>query len=437
MIRKIPNEQQAKKFIEKYGSPVNVCYEETVLSNINKFKTAFKKYPGGFQLYYSVKTNPIIGILKILKNNGVDAEICSHSDFAAAVAAGFKGERMIYDGLVKSDQDLERAILENIKIINIESVDEARRLALLAKKYKKIIDVGIRLAFPSSRVALKSILGISYERFGVSLENGEADVVLKIILESKYLNLVGLHCHTGSNQKTYGRYLIGIDHMIAFAKKIKTDHNISIKVFNLGGGFGLNEITAYKVTDFAVSSIKGFLRIPASFANSAIDFQSISSKIISHLTKCLERENLEFPFLMLEPGRSLIGNSIHLICRVINVKDTGKIRWIIIDAGTNLMPILTIYSEFHEIILFSKKKLVKTSIAGPLLYSSDIIVSNRLFPKADIGDVAVIADVGAYFTCQANQFLFPRIPTVLISKNEEQIIQRRESIRDMLIRDIA
>ncbi len=435
MTRKIPNEPQAKKIIEKYGSPVNVCYEETVINNIKKFKNAFERYPGGFQLYYSVKTNPIIGILKIFNDNGVDAEICSHLDLAATLAAGYKGERIIYDGLVKTDRDLERAIVNNIKIINLESVDEAKRLAALAKKHKKIVDVGIRLAFPSSKVALKSILGISYERFGVNLNNGEADEVLKIILGCKYLNLVGLHCHTGSNQKQVGHYLTGIDQMVLFAKKIKVNHNITIKIFNLGGGFGINEITAYKITDLAKSSIRNFLGVTTSFVNSTIDLQSISSNIISHLIKGLKKEGLELPLLSLEPGRSLIANSIHLICKIINIKNTDKTRWVIIDAGTNLIPILTIYSEFHEIIFHSKKQPIKTSIAGPLLYSADIIVSNRLLPKADIGETVVIADVGAYFTCQANQFLFPRVPTVLISKNKEQIIQRREIIEDMLTRD--
>ena len=140
----------------------------------------------------------------------------------------------------------------------------------------------------------------------------------------------------------------------------------------------------------------------------------------------------------MEPGRSLVGNSTHLLTTIVETKQTSANNWVIIDAGTNLMPVLTFYSEYHDILVFSKfHQRVKTSIAGPLLYSSDSLVSGRTLPRGRIGDLVMICDVGAYFNCQANQFLYPRAASVLITDKAQTIIERRETVHDLFNRVVT
>ncbi|OGD08936.1 hypothetical protein A2397_05060 [Candidatus Amesbacteria bacterium RIFOXYB1_FULL_44_23] len=431
-----PNLSQSKVWLAKYGSPLFVTYEKTVLENIKKYRSGFKNYSGGFTLAYSVKTNNNIPLLKIFKREGVWAEVCSATDIYACSKAGYTGSEILFDGLVKPDSELLKALKQNFSIINLESMGEAIRLSKLATRLQKKINVGIRLSFPSTRVGLKALLGISYDRFGVSLESGDAFALAKYVASQKYLHLTGVHCHTGSNQKSAAHYLIGIDELVTFMAMLKSKLDINIKTLNLGGGFGVSEITAYKVTDLGMQFAKRLLGQPQTFEHKKFDFERVSNEICTYLEKKLAENDLAAPHLFLEPGRSLVGNTTHLICSVVETKSSPINDWTIIDAGTNLMPILTFYSEYRDIQIFSKEHEIKTSMAGPLLYSSDSIVSGRMLPRAKVGDVVLICDTGAYFNCQSNQFLYSRPASILVDKaNHVRLIQRAETVKDVFVRD--
>ena len=160
-------------------------------------------------------------------------------------------------------------------------------------------------------------------------------------------------------------------------------------------------------------------------------------EIVEYLNlKFSDRDNM--PEIMMEPGRALIGNAINLNTKIVNIKKTKTGNWLIIDAGTNLLSILTLFTEFHKIqALNSSDQIVKYSIAGPLLYSSDVIVNNIKLPKQNIGDFININDVGAYFNSQSSHFLFARCATVF--KNIDgnfSLVERKEEFDDIIKRTI-
>ena len=218
-------------------------------------------------------------------------------------------------------------------------------------------------------------------------------------------------------------------------KYLKNRHNCEIKILNLGGGFGVPEITAYKIADLATLAIRRLLRKPTDFSHRPFNFRKMASDIVFHLERKLDEYRLPYPRLMLEPGRSLVGNTTHLLTTILEVKQTPKNNWLIIDAGTNLMPVLTFYSEHHDILVETRSKIKQiTSIAGPLLYSSDSLVSGRVLPEGKTSDAVIICDTGAYFACQANQFLYPRAASVLIDGKNSRVIERRETTSDLFAR---
>jgi diaminopimelate decarboxylase len=140
---------------------------------------------------------------------------------------------------------------------------------------------------------------------------------------------------------------------------------------------------------------------------------------------------------MMEPGRFIVGNSTDLVLKVLNTKRTDVANWIILDGGTNLLPVLTLFSEFHKIeVCIDDPKLTKTSVGGPLLYSADVIAANRPLPKASVGDLVIMRDVGAYCVSQSNQFLYPRAATVFVDKDKVSVAQRRETVDDVLSREL-
>lgn len=434
-MSKRPSFSESKKLISKFGSPLFVSYKESIVKNINLYHSNFNKYSGGFTLSYSVKTNSNPAYLKIFKENDVMAEVCSQSDIFATKLSGYEGRDILFDGLIKSDEELTYAVKNDFSIINLESLSEAKNLAKIANKLRKKVNVGIRLSFPSTRVGLKSLLGITYDRFGASRASNEAETIAKFVLSQKQLCLIGVHCHTGSNQKSSKSYLVGIDEVTAFMDLLKRKYNTEISILNLGGGFGAPEITSYKVTDFGFQALRRLLLLPFDFAHRPMNFEEMARNIIFHLETRLNEYNLPYPHLLFEPGRSLIGNTTHLITTVLQTKKTSHNNWAILDAGTNLMPILTFFSEYHDIVVLGKTgHEVPTSLAGPLLYSSDGLVNNRPLPRIKSDDLVMICDTGAYFNCQANQFLRPRAASILIDGKEHVVIERRETVKEIFSR---
>lgn len=140
----------------------------------------------------------------------------------------------------------------------------------------------------------------------------------------------------------------------------------------------------------------------------------------------------------MEPGRALIGNALDIYCSVVLKKETESGNWLIIDAGTNILSILTLLTEQHEVLTSSTIKEKKTySIAGPLLYSSDIIARNLKLNLTKEKDFIVIKAVGAYFGSQSSNFLFPRCSNVLKTElGEFKLIERKETTSDVLLRSI-
>lgn len=430
---------KACSLANKYKTPLFILYQGRVIKNVERYKRAFGKYKGGFKLAYSVKTNPMLAYLKVFRDQGVMAEVCTSSDIYAARKVGFSGRDIIFDGLTKSDEELEIALKKGFFLINIESVSEAGRLSKLAKKLRKRIRVGIRLAFPSSRVAVKSLLGVSYDRFGVSRKSGDFDEVIKIIMANKYLELIGLHCHTGSNQKKAGRVCVGVDQMIQAMVYLRDEYGVGISVLNIGGGLGVEKISAYGVFNLGLNLGKRFFNRPLNMNHEKMDFEAVVSEILNHLVTALDEHGLEKPLLMAEPGRALVGESTDLLGAIIDQKKSDIKNWLICDAGTNLLPPLTMYSEYHDIEVISKEKYSRKmcSVSGPLLYSADIIASDRRLPWGGIGDFVLIKNVGAYFNCQSSQFLYPRAATVAIDeKGKSRLVQRREKVSDIFARDL-
>ncbi|OGM19204.1 hypothetical protein A2686_04680 [Candidatus Woesebacteria bacterium RIFCSPHIGHO2_01_FULL_38_10] len=436
-MRNALTSKEAIKLVKKYGSPLFVTRQEAMLENIYNYFKYFKAYKGEFCLCYSAKTNPIVALLKIFREESVLAEVCSMLDIESSTLAGYKGGEIIFDGLVKTSEELDKAVKFGFRIINVETFDEVRQIENICQKHKKRANIGIRLTFPSLRVGLKSLLGISYDRFGLEADGAELKEILEFVQKSRYLKLIGVHCHTGSNQKSAKRYLVGIDALTDLMVKLKSEYGFEVEIINLGGGLGVENITAYKVTDIALNSLKSFLKLDINYKNTSLNFESLGKEIVDYLEKKLEEKGLKYPTLMLEPGRSLIGNTTDLISTVITRKETKHNNWLIIDAGTNLMPILTLYSEYHEVDVLTKNKEKKrTSIAGPLLYSSDIVLTNRMLKQGSSNDLVIIRNTGAYFSCQSNQFLQPRAATVLTKGRSSRVVQRRETVKDILVRDI-
>lgn len=429
------DKEEINKLSKKYGSPFFLINEAKIKGNIDRFRKSFSNYKGKFTLGYSTKTNPQVGILKVMKKYSVTSECASYLDLASSHSAGYKGEEMVYAGLHKPISSLEYAIDKNIDIINIESIHEAKNLKQILESKNKTIKVGVRIGF-SAKSGIKSILGVTYDRFGASTENGEArEIIDYLIKNKKYFELVGLHCHPGSNIKNPKKYFFAIDELEKLSNYIFKKYKIKIKLFNIGGGIGIKEVYFYSPINLIVNSFFRIFKKRPSYNLEAFDQKKMLDKIVEYLNKKFSKHD-SYPEVMMEPGRALIGNAIDLNTKVVNIKKTKSGNWLIVDAGTNLLSILTLFTEFHKFKTYNNSNIFKKySIAGPLLYSSDVIVSNICLPTQNIGDTINICDVGAYFNSQSSHFLFARCATLIKTIDSEyNLVERKEEFEDIVKR---
>ena len=426
---------QVKDLAKQFGSPFFLLNEKKIERNIEIFRDCFKNYTGKFTLGYSTKTNPSIGILKIMKKNNVISECASYLDLASSIKAGYSGEEMVYAGLHKSIESLEYSIDRDVKIINIESLFEAKNLYEILRKKDKKIKVGIRISFPAAS-GIKSLLGVTYDRFGASFESGEAKKIADFIASNdQYFDLYGVHCHPGSNIKTSKKYKVAVDELIKLADYIENKHSIKIKLFNVGGGVGVSEVHFYSLFDLMMNTFARIFKKRINYNIKKFDQKKMIQEIANYIELKFKKRDYK-PEIMMEPGRALIGNTLDLKAKVVNIKKTNSGNWLIIDAGTNLLPILTLFTEYRKInSLNESSKTKKYSIAGPLLYSSDVIVTNINLNEQEIGDFINISDVGAYFNSQSSHFLFARCATVLEDlEGNFSIIERKEEFEDIIKR---
>ena len=429
------NHNKVKDLANKFGSPFFLLSEKQIEKNIEIFRQCFSVYKGKFTLGYSTKTNPSLGILKIMKKNNVISECASYLDLASSFEAGYSGEDVVYAGLHKPMESLDYSVKKNVKIINIESLFEAENIYEVLKKRNTKIRVGIRIAFPAQS-GIKSILGVTYDRFGASLESGEAYKIADFLAEKKdFFELHGVHCHPGSNIKSSKKYKVAIDELFRLSEYIKEKHNIKIKLFNIGGGVGISEVHFYSLFDLMFNTFARIFKKRLQYDIKSFNQKKMLNEIVEHLNKKFQ-SNDDFPEVMMEPGRALIGNAIDLKAKIVNIKKTNSGSWLIIDAGTNLLPILTLFTEYRSIkSLNQSEKILKYSIAGPLLYSSDVIATNVKLSEQEIGDFINIGDVGAYFNSQSSHFLFARCATVLEENNGNfKAIERKEEFEDIITR---
>ena len=392
------------KFVEsiakKFGTPL-YCYSfEKLKNNIINFKKNFKSFSP--LICFAVKSNTNIKILKEIKKFNVGADVVSIGELMKALKAGIKPKKIVFSGVGKTTKEIEYAVTKNILLINTESKSEILEIEKIAKKKRKIINIGIRLNPNTDAKTLSQIsTGKKENKFGVNQK-----IFLQLVSylkDSKYLNLKCLSVHIGSqilNHKPYENMLKVIDQIIS-----KSNHKF--EYIDLGGGMGI---------DYEHN-------------NSKLNLKKYSKNI----QKFLRKNNSKIIF---EPGRSIIGNSAVLITKILYIKEGYKKDFVILDAAMNDLMRPALYGAKHKIIPSKKtKKVTKKSyeFVGPICESTDTFTIVKKYQKLNEKDFLVICDVGAYGTSLASNYnVRPKPIEILIKGSKIQIINKRQKISELM-----
>jgi len=395
-----------KSLIQQYGSPLFVISEKQIRRNFQNASRIFKtRYPK-IQFAWSYKTNYMNAICQIFHQEGSWAEVVSGFEYQKALFNGVPGNKIIFNGPNKSDEELILAARNN-SLIHIDHYDELYSLIQLSDEHKLKPRVAIR-------VNMDTGIYPKWDRFGFNFENGQAWNAITRIVNAENLELVGLHCHIGTYMLSPSAYATAATKLCELAWKIKENVNKTIQYLDLGGGFP------------STNTLKGAY-LPGSDTVPSVDqfADAITDVILGYGFK---QENL--PLLILETGRALIDDAGYILGTVIATKrlSDGR-RAAILDFGVNSLFTSFWYdhkvSPGQELGQYSEEII----LYGPLCMNIDIIRESITMPLLKKGDNLVVHKVGAYNMTQWMQFITLRPNIVLIDNdNNTHVIRKAETL---------
>jgi len=415
----------AESLVKEFGSPLYVIDQDDFYLRTKAWKSVLDNEFESNNLYYAAKSFISIEVAKWLKELNVGLDVCSGGELLVALAAKFPAANIEFHGNNKSESEIKLAIDSGVGVIVIDSYDEIKRVSSIAKSYKKVQKVYLRLT-PGVEVHTHEFISTAHEdvKFGFSIASGSANDAIDKCMNESSLELAGIHCHIGSQIFEVDGFITAAQRLLEVLASFKNKYGKELAELNIGGGYGI----AYTRDEVAISPE---LVIPA------------VAKIIK--SEC-QRLKISIPKISIEPGRAIVGPTTTTIYEVGTSKDVtledGSIRrYISVDGGMsdNIRPAL--YGATYSAYLANRTStanIIKTRVVGKHCESGDVLISNIDLPD-DIksGDLLATPATGAYGRSMASNYNhIPRPAVVSVQKGSAKLILRRENEQDLLNLDV-
>ncbi|MEZ0089171.1 diaminopimelate decarboxylase [Streptacidiphilus sp. EB129] len=400
---------------DRFGTPAYVLDEGEVRRRCRQYRQAFPDS----DVLYAAKAFLCRAMANWVEDEGLGLDVCSAGELELAVIAGFPPERIVLHGNAKSPQDLDAALRLGVGRIVVDSAGEIARLAANVAdgtRQKVMVRVVPGLA-AGSHAALRT--GTEDQKFGLSITDGSAQHAVTRILEQPRLELVGLHCHLGSQITTAKPYLLAVRRMVGLMARIRDQHGVALPQLDLGGGHAV----AYRPGE------------------EAPDIATLGARIRAELTAGCLAAGLPEPRLAIEPGRAIAGPAGVALYRVLAVKHTGHHTFVAVDGGMSDNPRPALYGVRYAPRVVGRPVTATTTVTvvGRHCEAGDVIAADVPLP-ADTrpGDLLAVPVAGAYHLSMASGYnLVGRPPVVAVDKGRARLLIRRESLADIRNRDVG
>jgi len=385
---------------EELGTPLYVYSASYIRDRLRAYRQAF---PDAL-ICYAVKANFNPHIIALAKEEGAGADIVSGGELYASLRAGVEPSKIVYAGVGKTVRELEYAISSDILMFNVESHMELDVLNDIAGRLGKKARIAIRVnpdVDPKTHPYIST--GMKKSKFGVDIKTAKKEY--EYAGKLKNLEVVGIHCHIGSQILDTSPYIE------ASQKVVELYHDLlksgfDIKYLDLGGGLGIK----YKPEQ------------------SNPDPTDLAQAILPNLKDVKAK-------LILEPGRSIVGNAGILLTQVQFIKDKGHKHFVIVDAGMNDLVRPAMYEAYHHIVpvAIKERPYIKTDVVGPICETGDFLALDRELPAVERGEYLAVLSAGAYgFAMSSHYNLRPRACEVLVEKGSYKVIREREDYEYIL-----
>jgi diaminopimelate decarboxylase len=392
----------------RFGTPAYIYAEDDIRSRAQRFVRAFAERTDAFEVIFGSKALPATAAYRLMRDEGLSVDVASGGELHMALAAGYDPARIHQHGNNKTEAELRYAFDAGVGHLIVDSFDEIELADRLLDRPQRVlirVTPGIK---PTTHDYVQT--GQLDSKFGFGLADGLAGRAVERVRASDHLELVGLHAHIGSQIFELEPYVKAIDVIADFCNLM----NLQPELLNVGGGLGI----AYLDTD-EPPSIEDYVDVKVRGVQRVFDPP---------------------PRILVEPGRSLVGNAGVTAYRIGTVKEIPGVRtYVSVDGGMsdNLRPML--YGARYEAVIADRAGEIRdtlATIAGMHCESGDVLIRDAELAAPKIGDVLATPATGAYGYAMANNYNgVPRPPVIFCRDGEARVAVRRETWDDLLARD--
>lgn len=402
---------------ERFGTPLYVYDEETIRTRCREYRGAIESvYPDALVLYASKAfSSPML--LQLVQQEGLGLDVVSGGELYTALSVGFPVEKVYFHGNNKTPDELEMALEHGVGRVVVDSFYELELLDALARRHRTRQPILLRLS-PGVEAHTHDFrkTGILDSKFGFPISTGQAEEAVTRARWSERLELLGYHCHIGSQIFELEPYVEATEVCFAFAAQMRREHGVEVREYSPGGGWGV----AYTAED------------------DPWPIGEIVSQVGHALEQQAARHDLGSPRMVIEPGRSIVAQAGLALYRVGAIKRIPGVRtYVSVDGGMadNIRP--AIYGAAYDALIANRADAERgepVTIAGKYCESGDLLIKDIALPPPESGDILAIPTSGAYnlaMSSNYNQALKPAV--VLVQAGQARLMRRRQTFEDLLI----
>jgi diaminopimelate decarboxylase len=410
----------AVELVKEHGTPLYVIDEELVRTKCRRYYDAFGVKERGNRVAYAGKAFLTIAMCQLIAEEGLCLDVVSGGELYTAIKSKFPLEKVYFHGNNKTYEEIDMGIKHGVGKFVVDNFYEIERINDIAKSYDKVQKILLRIT-PGIEAHTHDYIktGQIDSKFGFTILNNNTLEAVRRAIELPNIELVGLHCHIGSQIFDITPYEDAVDVMLSLMTSISRELDYEMKELDLGGGFGIH----YRSGD------------------NPRTIEEFCSAILARAEKTAQQLNITLPSLTIEPGRSIIGKAGSTLYTIGSIKEIPEVRkYVAVDGGMtdNIRPAL--YKAEYECVIANRVEDIakeKVTISGKCCESGDILLSDVQIPKAQSGDILAVLSTGAYgYSMSSNYNKIPRAAVVFVKDGESKLICRRQSYEEVISNEL-
>lgn len=390
-----------REIAAEFGTPVYVYSYNTILRHLKVYNDAFNGFP--HIICFALKANSNAAIVRLIAKNGGGADVVSGGELFRALKAGISAKKIVYAGVGKTEEEMRYSLKRKILMFSVESGDELREIDRIAGEMKVKASVALRInpdIDPETHPYIST--GLKKHKFGIPAE--DALEYYKIASNLKNIKIVGMHKHIGSQLTKVSPFVDSLKKILMIIDEL-TKQGIEIDYLDIGGGLGIT----YRD-----------------------ETPPIPHQLAKNILPLLKGRQFT---LILEPGRSIVGNAGILVTKTIYFKKGQEKDFVIVDAGMNDLIRPALYGAYHHIepVVKSRRDKIMADIVGPVCESGDFFAKEREISQIKRGEYLAIMGAGAYGSALSSHYNSrPKAAEVMVKGKEYALIRKRESYNNIV-----